>query len=79
MEFGANMSIIYPNIMSQRIYLRLKISDQNTKKLKIRFFKIKTEFPSLCLFDAIYGVWRHFVNYISLYYVPNNLFEAQNY
>jgi len=33
MEFGAIMSIISPYIMSQRIYLRLKIADQNTKTL----------------------------------------------
>ena len=51
-------------IMSQRTYLRLKMTDQNTKKktiwnpgvkgLKIRYLKIKTSDPSLCLLDAIY-------------------------
>ena len=49
------------------------------KGLEIRYFKIKTFVPSLCLFDAIYGVWSHYVNYISLYYVPKNLFKTQNY
>ena len=42
------------------------------KGLEIKCFKIKTRYPSLCLLDAIYGVWSHYINYISQYYVPKN-------
>ena len=67
--------------MSQRIYLRLNIKNTvcnpGVKGLKIRYFKKYIKDPSLCLLDAIYGVWSHYVNYISINYVPNNLFETQ--
>ena len=78
--------------LSQIVFLEYCIKNNNkgdkyqntvfnpaVKGLEIRYFKIKTCIPSLCLFDAIYGVWSHFVNHISLYYVPKNLFETQNY
>ena len=66
--------------------MRIKIADQITKNtvinpsvkgLKIRVFKIKTQDPLVCLLDVMYGVWSHYVNYISMNYVPKNLYETQ--